>query len=280
MGNVRTAIPALASLESFEALAPALTNSMCVYLSGSLAAGFGHASSDLDINVVSKELPRGFDAAGSVQLSVDPPSVPIVCGHVGGTPCDAELWLEDQAMQLLAKLPAGSTPAESLERADLTDGDIDSLYRLSIGRPISGAGWLEHAQARLTASGFDALLARQHAGVTEALVGDALGMLESGDAQSASLAARAAFGSAVDGLLVQHGELSPGAKWRVRKMLRADPQELPFQEYWDIETMAGFNAAMANEWVLGTVECSRRLVGCVDAYFASRHEGGYSRDDR
>jgi hypothetical protein len=78
---------------------------------------------------------------------------------------------------------------------------------------------------------------------------DATGQLDNDDVESAVIAAKLAFGSAVDALLASHGEFGHNEKWRARRMRAVTPKELSFEDYWSVETMRDFDPATPRSWV-------------------------------
>ncbi len=75
---------------------------------------------------------------------------------------------------------------DSGESAAVTPTETSFIQRLSFTQPLEGAEWIRQ---------------------------DAVGMLSSGDLESAVLAARLALDRAVDALLASHGEIEAQPKW-------------------------------------------------------------------
>jgi len=235
----------------------------CIFVSGSIVAGWGHANSDLDIYVVTDKRLSIPSTAVLPVGGITPADVPVLEGFVDDRRWDVELWLEDQVEQVLSKVTAVDM-TEGGTTAALSPEHIDFLYRISIGVALDGAEWLAEKQRILAESQFRVLLAGRAFNDADGWIDDAVGLLQSSDPRSAVLAAREAFTLVVDGLLASHGEFAPNHKWRAQKMLRARPDELRFEEYWAIETMRGLDPDDPSRWVVHVLEVCQRLMSEVD----------------
>jgi hypothetical protein len=78
------------------------------------------------------------------------------------------------------------------------------------------------------------------------------------------LTARLAYGHAVDALLAGYGETSPQPKWRVRRMRAAAPGEIPFEDFWAIETMRDLDPADPLPWIKAVVRACQDLAAEVE----------------
>jgi hypothetical protein len=251
----RATTPKLPTLDDLALVAPLPDDAVAIYFSGSIAAGWAHTASDVDVYVVTPEV---ADIPGAMLSPVEcePPTVGVLNVYSAGVRCDLEYWSEHQVDQVLAKFQA----ADARAQLTLTRDDIDFAYRLRICIPAVGGDWLAERHERLDASPIRSLLARRSFGIADGLLEDALGMLDAGDFHSAVLAVHAGFGHAVDGVLAAHGEFSPQAKWRARKLQRTAPAILPFEAYWRVETLRDLTADAPEAWVLSVVERCRDLM--------------------
>lgn len=255
-------MPALSDID-FDAIRrhraiPADTAS--VFVSGSLVVDWGHATSDVDIYVIADAEPP-VEPEIVFTTTLDPAGVPCVVEFVEGRRWDVEYWRPVQVDQLLERVSAADLP-----RADsiLNPTEADFLYRLSIGVAVQGQEWLEGRQERVRASRIRTIFAAAAFEDADGYVDDASGMLQSGDLESGVLAARAAFGAAVDGALYAEGQLARNPKWRARKVRRAAAAFLPWELYWETETMRDFDAADPGAWITSTLELCQRLMMEVD----------------
>lgn len=235
---------------------------LSVFFSGSLTAGWAHANSDADVYVVTSGTPA-VEATAFQPVDLDPRSVPIVVKFSDTGRWDVEYWTEGQIEQIFEKI-SSFDPTSFVPPPELSWVEVDILYRLSAGQALHGADWLDEKKRELEASPLRTVLTLNAFDAADDLLDDAVGQLETSDVESATLAARRAFGYAVDGLLFSYGELSPNEKWRARKMRRATPAELSWDEYWRIETMAGYGDVGPERWVASVVARTRDLVAAVE----------------
>jgi len=235
-----------------------------VYLAGSLVRGWGNATSDLDVYIVTGGPWQG-EATATAKVSVAPGTVPIKAFYVGDRRWDVEYWSEGQVDELRKSLSweaFEATPSGS----DLTTTEILFVDRLANCEPVTGTEWIRQRRRQFGESAVRAIVASQSLYELDTFTEDAVGMLASGDADSAVLAARLAFSYAVDALLASHGELEIQGKWRARRMRAVLPPELSFDEYWDMETMRSFDRRAPRELtrlfpqLWGTAKAAERWI--------------------
>ena len=222
----------------------------CVYLSGSVLAGWGHRFSDLDVFVVGRSRAE-VDALFTIDHDVS-----LQLRRVDGVRWDIEYWREDELDALIARFEGDPGSYDA--------ADVDTLYRLDLGHALHGDAWLAERRSRLRASRFARTLSRRAVNKADNLLEDALGMLDSGDVESAVLAARLAFGKVTDALLNQHGDWCPSEKWRARRLVATQPPALDFEDWWRVETMLDFDPGDPAAWVRDTVARCRDLILEVD----------------
>ncbi|MDQ5820889.1 MAG: hypothetical protein M3540_05560 [Actinomycetota bacterium] len=234
-----------------------------VFVSGSLVAGWQHANSDVDLYVITDAEPASAPAAYS-RVRLEPDLVPIVVGFAEGRRFDVEYWQEGQVDQVLAKVESFDLEGEESAGSDLGAEEADFLYRLSVGVALEGEDWLRRRQTALEHSAIRPIftsLAFNHA---DGFIEDAVGLLRSGDHETAILCAHRGFQLVVDGLLAHYGELSPSAKWRARKVHAAHPAELAWERYWELETMRGLDLDRPATWVEDVLQECQRIMEAVD----------------
>jgi hypothetical protein len=236
-------------------------NAVCVFVSGSLVAGWGHAASDVDLYIVT-DLPVTVEPTALLDLKLSPAAIPIVTAYESGQRYDVEYWTTGQVGTMLdAVTPAGDLTSR---HPRLSPGDVDCFYRISVGVALTGAPWLRRAQERLAASALPRFLAADEFGAVDSYVEDAVGLIEVGDRESAVLAARRAFGHAVDGYLAARGSLSPKEKWRYRKLTELPDGPLGPDEYWSLETMRDLDPEDPRPWIMRVIEVCNSLIMEVD----------------
>lgn len=238
-------------------------DAVCVFVSGSLVAGWGHAASDVDLYVVTREpVPMTSTAVLDLALTSQPVLAVAVFGP-DGMRYDIEYWTLAQAEELLTAIEARDDRGRAFATA-LSYHDIDWFFRLSIGVALTGDEWLRSAQRRIAMSALPVILASQEFSQADGFTEDALGLAEAGDQESAVLAAHSALGHAVDGYLFARGSFSPGVKWRYRKLAALPSSALSLEEYWQLELMRDLDPHDVKPWIARVVEACQALMLEVD----------------
>ncbi|MFC7793982.1 hypothetical protein [Streptomyces cinereoruber] len=232
---------------------------LCVYAAGSLVRGWGNATSDLDLYVVTEgpARPEGVEDFHPVALSPD--RVPVAVPTLGDRRGDVEYWSADQLGQLLAKVSWEAYREGRDVGATVSQVERDALVKLGHAVALDGAPWLAERQRTLRESAFGRTIAARSLDLADTFAEDALGQLGAGDAESALLTAKLAFGYAADALLAHHGEYGTTAKWRSKKYRAAAPAVLPFERYWRIETMRDYDPGDPGRWIEDVIGCVRRV---------------------
>ncbi|HEX6521144.1 MAG TPA: hypothetical protein VF070_14230 [Streptosporangiaceae bacterium] len=243
-------------------------SAVCVFVSGSLVAGWGHATSDVDLYVVSAE-PARVAAAAELELGLSAQAVPVVTAMGNdGLRYDVEYWTTRQVDELFEAIPAMDTvKADGGGHAlggRIAYTDRDWFFRLSIATALLGHDWLRAAKQRLADSSLPQLLAAYEFYEADGYIDDALGLLAAGDRESAVLAARQALGHAVDGVLFARGSLAPNVKWRYRKLASLPGPPLAPAVYWRLETARDLDISDPRPWVEEIVQVCQSLMLEVD----------------
>jgi hypothetical protein len=238
---------------------PFLKDPLAIYYTGSVALGWNHARSDLDIYVVTREPVDISHATGqhwSVDVDADPPTVEFVQGALGPYRAHVWFWLESQVNRVFERMPEQDLAAVY----SLSNADWSFVYKLSIGRAMHGEEWLEAQQERLRRTNLSRALALWNVASAYQLLEDVEGFLISGDVHSAVLAAQEASRYTIDALLFETGDVTKLTKWRARRMRAANLEHLSFEEYWRLETMVGFDVNDPRPWVKATAHRSHDLL--------------------
>lgn len=235
---------------------------VAVYLAGSLVRGWGNATSDLDVYVIVRE-PWLEETTNSQHVSVAPGTVPVEAFDLDGRRWDVEYWLESQVDELLDLVSWEAFESGRTTAGSLTPYEVAFVQRLSFSLVVDGEEWVERRAREFEASAIKAMIATYALYEFDLLTEDAVGMLGNGDVESAVLAARLAFGWAVEALLASAGEFNEQAKWRARRMRSVAPPGLGFEEYWDIETMRHFDPAAPGRWVEDVLRTCQSIVSEV-----------------
>jgi hypothetical protein len=238
-------------------------DTVCVFASGSLVVGWGHATSDVDLYVVTTA-PATITPTTTNELGLCARPLQVIIEYgPDGVRYDIEYWTVAQVDELLAAVEdPGGTDHPAMARPGYDD--IDCFYRLSVGVAFTGDTWLRAAKERLGASALSELLARQEFNEADSLIEDAVGLLQTGDQQSAMLAARMALDHTVDGYLFGRGSLSPAAKWRYRKLAELPGPALTPDVFWRLETMRDLDPNNVGPWVEEVLRTCQSLMMEVD----------------
>jgi hypothetical protein len=250
-------------LEEILAATPLPEDTLCVYAAGATAVGWGHARSDLDVYVVSRSRPRvAWDhlAETGVDVEHDDAVVPRLSPLVDGVQAEIEYWQAEQVDAVFARFFDVHWAAGIREDPPFTDADIEFAHRLRTGLPLAGADWLETLRSSIDWRGLERVLVRRRMDAADGYLDEALGLLERGDEASAALSAHVAFGYVVDALTIQAGVLSVKAKWRARRVAELEPAELPWDDYWSVETFRRYEPERGRAWVEAVVGRCRALM--------------------
>jgi hypothetical protein len=235
----------LAELDSRALLLP---QTLAAFVVGSAARGWANATSDYDIYLVGYRQPA--DGSGLLRVPLDPPTVPVVYLDVDGRHWELKFWLDTHVDQMLAKVSWPAYEAGLVAGQSLVKAEELFLERLVTCVPLAGEGWVRRRREELTASAFRAYVVTRSLAESDGSAEDALGQLAAGDTEGAVLSARRAFSHAIDALLSSAGEYGYHTpKWRARRFRAANPAVLSFAEYWDIETMRGYDPDDPGAWV-------------------------------
>jgi hypothetical protein len=245
--------------ETIRRQAPLPEGLQAALLVGSYARGWANEGSDVDVVVVATSQPA--EGVNALPVPLDPPEVTFASGFVGSVGWEVKYWLAGQVEQMLEKVRWERYESNLAAAQSIIEQEELFLERLVTAVPLCGAEWLQKTRARLAESAFRTLVASRSLGLADKAVTDALGQAAAGDLVSAALSARSAYQHAVDGLLESHdtyGSLT--VKWRARRVQEAALPELPFDDYWPVETMAGCDRADLGRWVADTIRRARRLM--------------------
>ncbi|MFD0884807.1 hypothetical protein ACFQ08_09630 [Streptosporangium algeriense] len=229
-----------------------------VYLAGSLVRGWGNSGSDLDVYVVSAA-PRTAPSTALAPVALTPDHVPVEVVHVDGVRWDIEYWTDSQVDQMFAKVSWEEFDTNHSVADLLTSHEMDFLERLGSAVSVTGEEWLAGRRTQLESSAIRSILVSRALNLSDLFVEDAVGQLKAGDVESAVLSAKLAFGYAVNALHVSCGEFGHSAKWRARRFRQVEQTIMPFEEYWAIETMRGYDPANPAAWVEDVVLACRRI---------------------
>lgn len=232
---------------------------------GSTARGWRHARSDTDLIVVTPEHPGVRDRRTS--------SAPrdAVTGYEGPERLEVKYWTRDEVDALIASL-SGSMQEDSAMH-DLGDEEVTLLERLRHAQPLLGEPVLSAWARRIAASEVGAVVAHRFLDHAAHVFEDFRGCLESGDLDTAVLTGRRAYEYAVDALNASRDEYGLESKWRARRVRILNDEALPFNRFWVMQTMQGFDPAQPDAWCL-------KVEGAYDSVVRNAHRLLSSGSDR
>ncbi|MFI6013275.1 hypothetical protein ACIBAG_31420 [Streptomyces sp. NPDC051243] len=229
----------------------------CVYAAGSLVRGWGNTTSDVDLYVITDdEPPRTVTTSHPVALSPD--AVPVAATYVDSVRWDVEYWQGAQVDQVLEKV-SWSRYEEAGARESLTGYEADFFVKLQHSVPLAGAEHHAELKRRLDGSAHRVTMVGRALNYADIFAEDCLGQLESGDETGAVITAKLSFTYAVEALLAHHGEFGTTPKWRVQQLGLANPKVLPFDKFWEIETMRNYDPDAPGEWSRGIIRLVRDI---------------------
>ncbi|MFE2970162.1 hypothetical protein ACFXKC_42205 [Streptomyces sp. NPDC059340] len=230
-----------------------------VFASGSMVRGWGNATSDVDVHVIT-EAPRVSSISETGHVSLEPNTLQYERTFVNGRRWDIEYWTEGQVDQLLGKVTWEAYDSPDSPWSTLSKTELGMLERLPYAAAADDGPWLASVQQRMRESAHRVILVGISLRESDGLVEDAAGQLEAGDLHSAVIAARLAFNHTVDALQANEGQFgSLWPKWRARRMALINSEVLPFETYWVTETMAAFDDENPQTWVEETIGLCRKI---------------------
>ncbi|TDB90341.1 hypothetical protein E1264_05520 [Actinomadura sp. KC216] len=210
---------------------PDFSGATSAFVAGSVVLGWGHAASDLDLYVIVDDpitVSPGQEAFTRDASTADP-TINIVIGELSQYRADAEVWRIVQIDEIIGRF-SGEIPDQ--EAPELGKLEQDMLYRLVSGQALHGRPWWEERRSAILNSRYGAWLAENRKLSAESYLEDVGGLLQSGDLETAVLAAREAFTFALEALLAVNGDFSINRKWLYRRLATTPLRELSLDEGW------------------------------------------------
>jgi predicted nucleotidyltransferase len=249
-----TTAAALPSRAEIAERVPRFDHAAAVFLSGSIVAGFGHANSDVDVFVCFPSRDDLERVRAAPDIVAEPSSgSPVAVFYVEDVRWDVEFVHTEEIESLLRRLEA----IQSVEKVPLADTEIDLLYRIVVGRPLSGAPLVELWQQRIASSRLREALTSRYLDLADGMLDDALGFLESGDIHTAAYCARSGFEFGIQALLAADGRICPSVKWHIAQLRDRPAGSVTVDHYLDVVEMRGFDGL---PWVQRVVDRVRDLA--------------------
>ena len=235
-------------------------DTVAVFLSGSLARGWGNETSDLDVLVISRNLHEGAEGE-QIHVALQPDTLGSARIFADGRRWDIQYWSRDQVEQLLEKVSWASYKDPAMPWASASSEEVAMLERLPYAVAVEGENWLVDVRRHLIESAHRFVLVGMSLRMAGNYIEDAAGQMESGDMHSAVLATRLAFGHTVDAVQASLGQFgSTWPKWRARRMALVDSPHLSFEQFWEVETMKAFRQDDPAAWIDSTLLLCRHLA--------------------
>lgn len=236
---------------------------VAVYLAGSLVRGWGNEKSDLDVYVIVPTQWTG-DQVSQARVWVRPGFVPVQAFYVGERRWDVEYWTDSQVDELIDYVGWDRFEAGASTASVLTNTEIAFARGLGYCKPVDGADWIGRRREQIANSAIKSLVAANLLDRLDAFTEDAVGLLAAGEEASAVLAARYAFTSAVDALMARRGEFDSQGKWRARRVATVAAREVPFQEYWAVESMRDYDPAHPETWIHDVLRRCQQIAEVIE----------------
>ncbi|MGQ7871534.1 nucleotidyltransferase domain-containing protein [Bacillus sp. 1A] len=195
------------------------SNVKFIYVAGSLVEGFGNESSDVDMFVITEDMPK-------IETSEERPEVLVNIGSYtihnileGGIRYDIEYHTIENFGEIVRKLNTIKYDGETLSNR-LTDQEFDFLHRLKDALPIENEELFYSYLKNINFSNLKLYKAILHLEEFGGLLEDANGAFQSGDFGSSFIMLNILLDSAINGFISMHGETNPKNKWIYRKIKR------------------------------------------------------------
>lgn len=233
---------------------------ICAFATGSLVRGWGNATSDLDVVVISEQ-PWTSTTGATTPVLLDPPALQWEHTRLGDLPLEVEYWTVAQLDECLGKFAPADKPVGAKPWVGLSHDERSFLERIPYGRPLAGDAHVEHYRQQFFASTFTHSFLCSSFDTMDGFVEDAIGQAEAGDVRSAVLSVRLAFGHCIDALLADAGQYgSRWPKWQARRFAEARQSIVSDEEYWGVQTMADYDPADPAAWVSRVARICQRVA--------------------
>jgi predicted nucleotidyltransferase len=222
---------------------------VAAFVVGSVARGWDNERSDFDIYVVA-DSEWESDSSDTAPLPLDPPRNHSEIFYHMDRRWEVTYWLANQFEQMFSKVSWDEYERGIFANEVLTHREELALGRLGTCLPLRGDEWIVKNQERLATTAFRSFLVIRSLNSADDAAEDALGQMNSGHMESATISARRALGHAIDALLEAHGEYgSQTPKWRPNRFRAASPAMLSFDKYWALETMRDYDPGDPRPWI-------------------------------
>ncbi|MCZ7473002.1 MULTISPECIES: hypothetical protein [unclassified Micromonospora] len=243
---------------------------LCAFAAGSLARGWGNATSDVDLYVIMPDQPSALGAS-SEAVDLDVAEMGVDALVVDGVQWDLKYWRTSQIRQIIDRFSWSRYEAGDTGGANVDMRQRDLIERLLHALPISGQEWYDrNVLEPLRESAMIPILVTHALQTSDTFIEDAVGQMAADDVHNAILAVRTAFEMSIEALLTAHGEPGRRPKWRPNRFRNADQSVLTFDEYWAIETMRDLDERSPKPWIISVIRLCQRIAMEVNINDAPR----------
>lgn len=223
------------------------------FIGGSIARGWAHAFSDVDVVVVVDALPSGDDYE---QVRAGRSAVRVRTAVVAGRRCELKYWL---APELDEAIERSSWSSFDRGEAVFHNEERVLLDRIGWGVVLTGSPWLQSRIELLSRGAFATTIAVDRLNRADAAMEDLAGAALGGDIMTATLCARRAYGYAVDAFIASRGDTGQEGKWRARRVRALGGEILPYDDYCRAETLRDHDPE-PERWLSQMVNAAQRLA--------------------
>jgi len=183
-----------------------------VYLSGSIAEGFGNEGSDLDIYIITYDSYGHTDETLPYQIM----SYGREYTFTGQKILLSGFYIQKDVFSMLLK--DIEFKIRNKQIMDLSNKLIELYHRIYKGIPLHNESGFNQLKANLNTDLFIKNLCLNRLVYSENRHNDAVGALKSADIWTAYLSAKISLEKSIDGLLISKGETNPSDKWLFRRL--------------------------------------------------------------
>lgn len=196
-------------------------NVHCVFISGSLVEGFGNATSDLDVFVITEV---AITESSGILLADQSYSIEIDYLEEQ-LRIDTERWHIVTVRDVIATVNTTSLTDWSAAWK-IPEPRLQLAHAIRIGEPVAEAARFAEIASQFDWHKLSTLLRNRFLLQYDGFVEDCAGALQDGDHPTASQLSRWALGAAADAYLASRGLTNGKAKWRFAKLRSLDEADL------------------------------------------------------
>lgn len=196
-----------------------------VYFAGSLAEGIGNEYSDIDVYVITSDLPDSSKMEGRVD---NKENYLINNFFLKDRRVDVEYWDIKEVEEIIEKLKKSEMYSNQFL---LNDDEIDFLHRFKYAIPIKGEENYFEIKNKIEFQNFDMGLTYKFLGLYEGTIEDIEGCIIGEDYSTALKCVSIALDRILQAYLCSMSETNPRNKWIFRKLKKVETEEFIHKVY-------------------------------------------------